>query len=678
MYRTYIRNYIGAHSPTDDVPFDSSAVMNSESDRTVVDPVVKNELNKAGSLEFTVTPANPFYDKIKIVKTIFTVYLDDVMIFRGRVMTISDDIFKQRGIFCEGELAYFNDSLQPPVKEQHMTVYEYLSSVISDHNKQMRLFSNLIDKTDNIDKGFEIGTVDIGDGKISYRIRSDTGEVIAEGENDSFSTVGHNATYRNNDVYVNTDNTAAFAWELNGISTAIGTNEDNLLRIRTANAIYVRNGSVIVAKPGYKAYVFAYSRYSDASDFEFDGPAVEVTDSYTVPDDCYIRIAIARVPTEEDETEGDHAEVPFTEEDTGSVPADAVILSGLVIIGSVLYTSSMVATPFNNSGYRNSFDVIQNDLIDIYGGYISVRYENGHRYIDYTSDPPNSTGASRIISFGVNLQEVSKEISAEDLYSVLLPTGDSDLLLTKAAKGKMISGEKSMYMLPKDAVKNYGPIFKTQSFSGISKREELRDYAGNFISKTWRGASESYTFKTVDMHFVDGSYPLILVGSRCAITLWPDTAPKIRTCTGVTYELQAPENNEHVFEDLPYEREGLTKKYKKQSSGRGSGAVSTAPASTDVGSGGEDTIIRSNGNIILYPGQDKMVSIPLAQTFLAPSLTKWTLGNVTYESGTGLNVKHDERIEKDLFVEGKVSVGTDLYKSTYGSGTVYAQHQVRT
>lgn len=682
MYRIYIRNYIGAASPTEDVLFDSSDVQNSESDRTVLDPIVKNELNKAGSLEFTVTPANPFYDKIKIVKTIFTVYLDDTMIFRGRVMTISDDIFKQRGIFCEGELAYFNDSLQPPVKEQQMTIGAYLSSVISDHNKQMRMFGDLINKTDDIDKCFELGTVNVGDGKISYRINSKTGEVISEGESSNFSTPGHNGN-RSNDIYVNTDNTAAFTWELNGINTASGVNEDNLLRIRTANAVYVRSGSVVVAKPGYKIYVCMYSRYSGAEDFEFITPAIEVTDTYMVPDDCYIRIVIARVPTENetvDEEESEPEEIYFTEGDPETVPANAVILSGLVIITSILHTSSMVATPFNNSGYRNSFDVIQNDLIDIYGGYISIRYENGHRYVDYTSDPPNSTGSSRIISFGVNLQEVSKEISAEDLYSVLLPTGDSDLLLTQASKNKMISSEASMYMLPQNAVSTYGPIFKTQSFSGISKREELRDYAGNFISKTWRGASESYTFKTVDMHFVDDSYPLILIGSRCAITLWPDTAPKIRICTGVTYELQSPENNEHVFEDLPYEREGLTKKYKKQSSGRGSGggAVSVAPASTDVGSGGEDTIIRSNGNIILYPGQDKMVSIPLAQTFLAPSLTKWTLGNVTYESGTGLNVKHDEKIEKDLFVEGKVSVGTDLYKSTYGSGTVYAQHQVRT
>lgn len=666
MYKIYIKNYKNAASPTEESVFDSSEVQYTDSDRTVLDPVVKKELNKAGSFEFTVLPGNRFYDRIKIVKTVFSVFIDDTMIFRGRVMSMSDDIYKQRQVYCEGELAYLNDSLQPPKKEVNTTVENYLSDMLSDHNNQMDLFSSLtiggvpvIDPNED-NKHIQLGIVNVTQQGLSYRTTDDSGEVVITDENGNYTVPGTDTT---------------ITWALGGIDNA-GANDSNQFRIRMSNAVYVRARSVVVPISGYRCSVVMYSAYTDENVYTLSDISPLSTESYTIENDCHVRIVLAKA---EDDDE------PFSQGDQDTVPDQAVNTKGLTIVTTTLHNTSVVATPFNSTSYRTTFDAIESDLINIYGGYINLRYANGQRYLDYTMSPPNGTGSQKLIEFGVNLQEVTAETNAEDLYSVLLPTGDSNLLIQKSETGKTISNKQSLYVRPTGALQEYGPIFKTQSFSGISTRDELEHYANNYIAKTYRGAATAYTLKTVDMHFVDESHPLIVEGSRCRITLWPNNVISDRICTGVTYELQAPENSEHVFEALPYEREGLTSKYVKEKTGSSRGGGGGRSASNGLsatadqdGAGSQDMILRSNGNIMLYPGEGKSVSIPLAQSFLAPMLKEWILGNVSYDSETGLKVEHDEGIEKDLFVRGKVSVGTDQHKGSYGSGTVYAQHQVRT
>lgn len=664
MYQIYIENYTGAGSPRDRALFDSSDIQNSESDRTVLDPTVKNTLNKAGSLEFTVLPQNPYYDRIRIVKSIFTVYLDGTMIFRGRVMSYSDDIYRRREVFCEGELAYLNDSLQPPKKEskdrnqeaKDTAIDAFFGDLIVDHNAQMRLYSDQLTGQDEDDKCFEIGTIAYPTtNAFSYRTTGDNGEVIVTDEEGNYASTADGAK-------------ESIAWEIGGIRNS-GENQENPLRIRMQNAVFVRSGSVIIPNSGYEYSIYIYSSYENAQNFTLKSRISLTDQEQTIDEDCYVRLVIRRI------SEEDEAEAAFTAEDLETVPGEALILSGLNVVWSKYNVELTVATPFNNTSYRSTFDALQNDLIDVYGGYVSITYQNGVRYLNYTEEPIDDGNGARVISFGVNLQEITKEVNAEDLYTVLLPTGDNNLLLKqgKAAtiiqnvnylvngtpkKTATIFNSKDFYVSPLNGIRQYGPIFKTQSFSGISKRDELKHYAENYISKTWKhGVAESYTVKAVDMHYVDDSNPLILIGTRCRITMWPDEIIQNRICTEATYALQSPGDNEYVFEDLSHEREGLTSKYKKQSRSSGTSAVSNTAATEESSSGDEDTIIRSNGNIIFYPGDGKFVSIPLAKEFLAPSLTRWSLGPVTYSTAEGFQAASSGKFSKDLHVGGKITAG---------------------
>ena len=52
----------------------------------IFNPSVELELNKTGSFEFTIYPNHPYYNSIHKLKSIITVFQDDFILFRGRVL----------------------------------------------------------------------------------------------------------------------------------------------------------------------------------------------------------------------------------------------------------------------------------------------------------------------------------------------------------------------------------------------------------------------------------------------------------------------------------------------------------------------------------------------------------------------------------------------------------------
>ena len=61
------------------------------------------EVNKAGTLTFTIPESNPHYGMIELMKSIVELYDDDRLIFRGRPYAPSRNLYKDNEIVCEGE-----------------------------------------------------------------------------------------------------------------------------------------------------------------------------------------------------------------------------------------------------------------------------------------------------------------------------------------------------------------------------------------------------------------------------------------------------------------------------------------------------------------------------------------------------------------------------------------------
>nr|DAK55598.1 MAG TPA: endopeptidase tail [Caudoviricetes sp.] len=108
----------------------------NEKEYRLVSPKIKLELNKAGSVEFTILPTHPFYDAFPQMKSIVTAYRDDTLIFDGRVLSNNVDNYKQRRVYCEGALAYLVDSVLPPCKGTR-TAEEHYRLIVNAHNEQV-------------------------------------------------------------------------------------------------------------------------------------------------------------------------------------------------------------------------------------------------------------------------------------------------------------------------------------------------------------------------------------------------------------------------------------------------------------------------------------------------------------------------------------------------------------
>ena len=103
----------------------------------LINPVVILQENKAGSFTFVLQPEHPMYDAIKKRKTLIQVYRDDEMLFSGVCVEESKNFYNQKTITCEGELSFFNDSVQRPRRYQGMTVRGLLEAYVSNHNAQV-------------------------------------------------------------------------------------------------------------------------------------------------------------------------------------------------------------------------------------------------------------------------------------------------------------------------------------------------------------------------------------------------------------------------------------------------------------------------------------------------------------------------------------------------------------
>lgn len=77
----------------------------------VVQPTISEELNKIGTLTFTMLPTNRLYDSLHPMKTVIRVESEVRELFRGRVIKYDDDIFGQRKVECEDVTSFFLDSV---------------------------------------------------------------------------------------------------------------------------------------------------------------------------------------------------------------------------------------------------------------------------------------------------------------------------------------------------------------------------------------------------------------------------------------------------------------------------------------------------------------------------------------------------------------------------------------
>ena len=116
------------------------------------EPKLSHEINKAGSFTFTTYSSHPYISTIgKKLKPIITVDDDSGTIWRGRVLNTNGGFYNQEQCTCEGELAFFNDSI--------VRTYDYSGGLAGYFDFLVNQHNDQVDE----EKQFKIGNVTVTD-----------------------------------------------------------------------------------------------------------------------------------------------------------------------------------------------------------------------------------------------------------------------------------------------------------------------------------------------------------------------------------------------------------------------------------------------------------------------------------------------------------------------------------
>lgn len=119
-------------------------------DYEIAKGTVTLETDKAGSFVFALYPEHFYYDEFVKMRTAITVYKDDRIVFRGRVLEAQVDHWNCKTLTCEGELAFLNDSVIRPFSDIYGHPTEMLAQFVAWHNDQVDEF-----------KRFKVGRVTV-------------------------------------------------------------------------------------------------------------------------------------------------------------------------------------------------------------------------------------------------------------------------------------------------------------------------------------------------------------------------------------------------------------------------------------------------------------------------------------------------------------------------------------
>lgn len=212
---------------------------------------------------------------------------------------------------------------------------------------------------------------------------------------------------------------------------------------------------------------------------------------------------------------------------------------------------SGVEDKFSESSYQNSSRALE-DLIEYHGGYLRTRHEGGTTYLDYVKDTATPGRAVPRVEFAKNLVDFTEKVSAEDIFTVLIPLGDK----TDTGEGENANSVPLTLTPPKlnvddviqgaNAISTFGYILRAETFSGVKDAVTLRQRAEAYIWANYNALPEEFTVKAIDLRYLDddGAQVPFEVGENITIVVPVRGVSKTLKCLSIQYDLFNPDATE--------------------------------------------------------------------------------------------------------------------------------------
>ena len=216
-------------------------------------------------------------------------------------------------------------------------------------------------------------------------------------------------------------------------------------------------------------------------------------------------------------------------------------------VGSITVTDPNNYINRENSDYNNTLDEINAKLIDTHGGYIRPRLQNGVRYIDLVEE--YGKVSSQVIEFGVNLLDITEYITAEDIFTVLIPLGaeqkDADGNTTGRLTIESVNNGKD-YIEDETAIALFGRIWRTEKWDDVTIASNLLTKGSAFLQAGIEMAV-SLTIKAVDLHLLNVDTERIKLGDYVRVISLPHKLDKNFLCSKIVIDMVNPDKTEFTL-----------------------------------------------------------------------------------------------------------------------------------
>ncbi len=208
---------------------------------------------------------------------------------------------------------------------------------------------------------------------------------------------------------------------------------------------------------------------------------------------------------------------------------------------------------FSLTGFTDTKTVLDDTLINSYGGYLRTRTLGDRTYIDYLKD--YGKVSNQVLEFGDNILEYSQEEDANDIFTVLIPIGDIQQANQENLQAKTITtiapvnNGSSMIDLP-IGQERYGRIVKTETFSGITDPQELKNRALQYIEDNHTEPPLKLTLRAIDLKAFNWAMDMFEVGVQYRVVSKPHNIDRLLTCSKIEYTIGDLANTKLTLEVL--------------------------------------------------------------------------------------------------------------------------------
>lgn len=164
-----------------------------------------------------------------------------------------------------------------------------------------------------------------------------------------------------------------------------------------------------------------------------------------------------------------------------------------IVLGNVTVTDSNNNIVRSDTEYKTGLQLINEKLVGNLGGYVSVRWSNGQRVLDYLAQP---VASSQEIRYGKNLLDISQDVEYNKIYTVLIPRGKT-LDDGTVVDIKSVNAGKA-YIKNDAAVAAYGWREYVETWSEVEVPANLKTKAEAYLT-TLLEPVKTLTVKAVDL-----------------------------------------------------------------------------------------------------------------------------------------------------------------------------------